>query len=137
MKSKFKFDAQDLAQIRKKHRLDLILLHGSQAEGKTHPQSDLDIAVLPQKKSTQLDLLTLYAELAKVLNHDRVDIVNLKGANPLLLKAVTDKAQLLAGDKSALENLRHKAFHQYSDYAPYLEREQKYVKERLKSYGTS
>ena len=76
-----------LGKIAKKFRLKLILAFGSQVNGKTHPESDLDIAVLfpsgdfPFKKYGEL-----HSGLLGIFPGNDVDIVILNRADPLLLK---------------------------------------------------
>jgi len=115
-------DAQNISQ---QHHLKLILLHGSVLSGQTHAQSDIDLAVLPEKNQ-DLNILDLFNSLAK-LGYSNTDIVNLDTANPLLLKTITDRAQILAGKKEDLDKLQLKALHLYNDYLPYLKLEKQYV----------
>lgn len=119
-------------KIRKKHKLALILLHGSQVAKKLHQKSDLDIAVLPEK-GVNFDLLELIADLNRAFGTDRVDIVNLSRADPLPLFAVSKKSKLLSGNKDIYQKLKLKAFRKYNDYLPYLEKERVLVLKKLKS----
>jgi predicted nucleotidyltransferase len=84
-----------LDQLRQSHHLKLILLHGSQVDGQTHTHSDIDIAVYGRVQ--KVDSLALIRQLAEIFQSDKIDLVNLNIADPLLLKAVTDKARLIAG----------------------------------------
>lgn len=127
-----------LDKIRKKHGLELILLHGSQITGRLHKESDVDIAILPKKDNKGVvDLIKLISDLAKAFRSGRVDIVNLKHADPLLLFGVAQNCHLLSGNKSALVNLKLYAFHRYNDYLPYFELEQKITLKRLNQYVTT
>ena len=126
-----------LEEIRKKHNLSLILMHGSQVTGKIHTNSDTDVAVVRKNTSESFDFLALTADLSNYLKTDRVDLVDVTHANPLLLFAVTRKSKLLAGTDNDYEKLIYLAFHKYADYQPYLKREAKFVKERIKTYAQS
>jgi len=122
---------QKLKLIRKKHHLALILLHGSHVTGKTHPKSDLDIAVLANNPHQAINLFKLTADLINALEVDKVDLANLTHADPLLLKTVTSNCQLLSGTKSQLDKLQLKAFHRYNNYLPYLKLEHQFVANNL------
>ncbi len=124
-----------LEDIRKKHSLSLILMHGSQVSGKTHPKSDTDIAVMQKDGDKNLDLLSLYGNFAKIFKTDKIDIVNLTRANPLLLFTVARKSKLLAGSKVDYERFLRLAFYKYNDYKPYLKYEAEFIKERVNSYA--
>ena len=118
-------------QIRRQHHLKLILLHGSHVTGQIHPKSDLDIAVLSQDPTQNLDTLTLIRDLSMVFHTDHLDLTNLNHANPLLLKTVTNTATLLSGHQSDFDQLQLLAFHRYSDYLPYLRAEYQFVTSKL------
>ena len=75
--------------------LSLVLLFGSQATGKTHRESDVDIAYLSDKS---LDLMTearLMVDLMPIFESSAVDVVDLKKAPPLLMKLIFDHHKVL------------------------------------------
>jgi len=110
----------NLEEIRKKYNLSLILMHGSQVSGKTHSESDTDIAFVRQNDSLKVNFLELLADLSKLLKKDKIDLVDITHANPLLLQKVIIKSKLLAGDKSNYDRLSLEAFHKYCDYKYFL-----------------
>lgn len=122
---------QRLKEIRQKYALALILLHGSQVSGQIHAKSDVDIAVLSQVRGQTLDRLALIVDLNDALESQAVDLTVLDYADPLLLKTVADKAQLLAGIAIDLFKLRLRAFHAYNNYLPYLKMEADFVRSQL------
>jgi len=121
-------------EIRKKYNLSLILLHGSQVTGKLHKESDMDVAVLRKDMDINFDLLDLIFDLANELNNQKIDVVDITNANPLLLFAVMKNSKLLSGDEKEFESLKLTAFHKYSDYFPYFKKEADFIKERIFSY---
>ena len=123
-----------LETIRRRHQLKLILLHGSQVDGRIHPHSDYDIAVVATGK---YDQLKLYADLSRHFDTDKLDIADITHADPLFLYAVLSKSKLIAGSQKDYDHLQHLAFHKYQDYQPYLQMEANYIKERLKRYVTA
>ena len=132
-----KIDKDELEKIREKHNLLLIILHGSQVHGKTHPKSDVDIGVVRKDNKQKPRLLELIKDLSKAFKTDKVDISDLTHADPLLLYSAVRKSTLLAGKKADYDKLLRLAFHKYSDYLPFLKDEREFVIERIKSYVTN
>ena len=120
---------KELDQVRAKYGLSLILLHGSQIDGKTHPESDIDLAILP--KDNDFDLVGLISELIGIFQSDKIDVANLKNANPLLLFSVAKDARLLSGEDSDFDDFQFRAFKRYVDYLPRLKEEEIFIKEKL------
>ena len=116
-----------LDTIRKKYRLALILAHGSQVSHQTHPQSDLDIAILPQNPHQTINFINLINDLSQIFPNQHIDLVNLAKTNPLLLKRVADQCQLLSGSQQNLAKFQLQAFHRYNDYLPYFKLEQQHI----------
>lgn len=126
----------NLEEIRKKHNLSLILLHGSQVTGAVHAKSDTDIAVMQKTDSKNLDILSLYKDFISFFKTDKIDIANITRANPLLAFAVARKSKLLSGSKDDYDNFVRASFFKYNDYKPYLKMEQDFTKEKINSYVT-
>jgi uncharacterized protein len=83
-------------------------LFGSQAEGRAHRESDIDVAVLLQwdrypTHGERFDArVTLSSELIAVLNHNEVDVVILNDAPPPLgRKIVYDGIRAYLADPAA------------------------------------
>lgn len=74
-----------IKEIAEKYNLRLVLLFGSQASGKTHFASDFDIAILGEKPIDIEKELEIRYEFVKIFKTDAVDVVNIRGASPLLL----------------------------------------------------
>lgn len=127
----------DMEEIRKKHNLLLILMHGSQISGKTHFESDTDIAFVRKSTNLNINFLELLADITNLLKKNKVDLVDITHANPLLMFAVTSKSKLLAGNQKDYDALFHKAYNLYSDYLPYLKMEADFVKERINNYANN
>ena len=120
-----------LNQIRQSHRLSLLLLCGSQIGTQVHPNSDTDIAILRQPGVLELDSLKLINQLHLVFHTEKIDLIDITHADPLLLHSITTNSILLSGRLHELELLQLKAFHLYNDYQPYLKLEREFVQERL------
>jgi predicted nucleotidyltransferase len=114
--------------IAHKYRTRLILQFGSTVSGKTHPRSDVDIAVLLEHPDLSLrDHAELLHELQLLFTDRDVDLVILNRADPLLLKQVSDRFVRLYGSEQELQRFRLLAFKRYQDHGRYLEMERRYV----------
>jgi len=120
--------------VGKKHGLSLILLHGSQVDGRVHKKSDVDIAVLRRNVNKKLDLLALIYSLSEKFENDKIDVLDLTTADPLTAFAVARKNKLLSGSKQDYDKFLKKAFMKYGDYVPYLEKEREFVKQKIERY---
>ncbi len=93
---------QAAERIAKKYDLKLVALFGSQATGKTHEKSDIDIAVLG-KQAVDFDVQTkIWSEFSDVFKRDDIEVVVLNGASPTMMYVLVRDGKLLyekaAGD---------------------------------------
>lgn len=72
--------------------LQMVILFGSQAAGEARRESDIDLALLGDHP---LDLVSQTTEAIRLLKQSRVDLVDLRRANPLLMMEVVRKGTLL------------------------------------------
>lgn len=77
----------------------LIYLFGSQADGSSTPSSDIDIAMLLEKKMNPVARFDLEQTLAIELNQD-VDLVDLLTASTVLQNQVITHGSLLFGSEN-------------------------------------
>jgi predicted nucleotidyltransferase len=119
---------RSVAEVASRHGVALLLQFGSSVTGLTHPQSDVDFAVLlhqPQASlATQADLM---ADLQALVPERKVDVAFLDHADPLLLKQVCEHCELVFGSQRRLDELKMYAFTRYQDHRPYFEMERAYV----------
>ncbi|MBI2401677.1 MAG: nucleotidyltransferase domain-containing protein [Gemmatimonadetes bacterium] len=118
-----------LADVVRRHGIRLLLLHGSQAKGRLHAKSDLDLAV--QLEDPDRNPFELAADLQALFPKYQVDVVSLNRADPLLAWQVCRDARLLAGDPTAFANRCLYAWRRYVEYRPFLELEARAVTNRL------
>lgn len=84
------------------HGIRLLLQFGSTVTGRTHESSDVDLAVLLDKRPSSLDAhLALVADLQAFLPGHDVDVALVNGADPLFLKKITEQRRLLYGTSGA------------------------------------
>ena len=72
-----------LARLARKHRLGLLVLFGSRAQGRARPKSDVDLAYLGSDLRRTPDLLRLWGDCADLFGTERVDLLDLRTADPL------------------------------------------------------
>ena len=73
-------------------RLELVVLFGSMAKGRQGPRSDVDVAV---RCTGDADLDRLYVALAPRLRSDRLDLVDVRRASPLLMMEIARSGRVL------------------------------------------
>ncbi|MFP4686902.1 MAG: type VII toxin-antitoxin system MntA family adenylyltransferase antitoxin [bacterium] len=122
----------------KKNGIELLLLFGSVAREKEHRSSDIDFAYRSKKRlefSREMEFKNSLKTIFDLKDYS-VDLVYIKEADPLLLKKISEDAFLIFGSEKDFYEFKRIAFHKYSDYKPYLQREKietaKLI-ERLKS----
>ena len=125
-------DEERLGQVAAAHGVRLLVQFGSTVRGRAHGRSDVDLGVLLEQASPDLEA---YGSLAQDLQgcfHDRpVDVAVLNHADPLFLKQVMDGARLLYGPVRRFQELRILAFKRYQDHRRFLALERDVVARRL------
>jgi predicted nucleotidyltransferase len=81
-----------LAPLFKEGALQLVLLFGSQSSGTVHSESDIDLGFLFDES---VDLLELTNKIIQLLHTERLDVVDLRRANPLLCFSAARQGKLL------------------------------------------
>lgn len=104
-------------------------LFGSQAEGRAHRESDVDVAVLLDRKRYPTDRdrfearVRLTSDLISVLNVNEVDLVILNDVPPLFgRRIVYEGKKLFLGDPEEDLAFTRDVQLQAADIAPWLER---------------
>ena len=100
--------------------LDLVVLFGSHAAGRARATSDIDLGVLVAVDRTEERLEEIRVEVIRLVGTDRVDVVDLRRAPPLLAMAIARKGKVLheerAGVFAAFASL---ALRRYTDTAKF------------------
>ncbi|MFB6252708.1 MAG: nucleotidyltransferase family protein [Halobellus sp.] len=107
------FDLDTLGDVLREHPVRLAILFGSHATGRTHPESDVDLAVefesqRPSDPEYNEVFFGLSADFSDALGTDDVDLVDLHAASPELVSAVFEHGILLVGDPTHAEELRRR-----------------------------
>ena len=97
----------------------LIILFGSQARATAGAISDFDVAVVGNQALTLEEKTEIKTALAKKMNalEDKIDLVDLWDASPLLRYEVAQTGKLLEGDEFDFLRFKVLAWKQYQDTA--------------------
>jgi predicted nucleotidyltransferase len=97
----------------------LIVLYGSQARGTSGKNSDTDVAVLGARPLTLEEKSEMSTYIAKKLgvSEDKLDLVDLFNAPPLLAHQIGETGKLLEGEPFDFTRFRIRAWKQYLDTA--------------------
>jgi predicted nucleotidyltransferase len=123
--------------FRKYPDIQAVYLFGSAASGKTHAESDLDLAILPEQPSLRGQKLDILADLAREGFSD-VDLVFLDTKDVVIkFESVRQNRLLYCAkdfDANAFFSL---VVRQYFDFAPYLKIQREAYKRRVLHDGQS
>ena len=88
------------ALFKNRPNVNFAYLFGSYAKGYASSSSDLDIGVFFKEKPDILQLADLRADLQKTLHFDKIDLVSLNGASPILCFEAISGRRIFARDRS-------------------------------------
>jgi len=105
---------------------------GSRARGKARPRSDVDLAVLLDRRLSLGDELRLRAEVVETLRRDDVDLVILNQAPPVICyEVVAAGRRLFARDPEAADDFEHRTAMRYFDTEHLRETQRRIAREIL------
>ena len=112
-------DEQVLTAVQEIPGIAVLVVFGSRARGTPRPDSDLDVAVLPESADSR-DRWHLQAKIAVALAdlapEGRVDVVLLDEADNDLRQAIMESGRVLrGGDLEAWKELRVRTMREYGD----------------------
>lgn len=114
-------------------------LFGSHAEGRAHRESDVDVAVLldrrlcPDPKERFEKRIELTTALIAALHENDVDLVVLNDAPPLLGRSIVLKGRLVhCSDREAEHAFRRDVQIRAADLAPFVEKARRRLLEALR-----
>jgi len=108
----------------------LIILFGSRANHYARKGSDFDIAFLGSGQMTLTKKIVLKEKLSNTLkiNEDKIDLIDLWEASPLLQWQVATTGRLLLGKKQDFEKFQIMAFKRYQNTAKFRRVREKLMK---------
>jgi predicted nucleotidyltransferase len=108
-----------LDRICGKYGIQLLALFGSHVKGGNRGDSDVDVAFLADE-GRRTNPLNLYGDLVPVLGTDRLDLVNLRSAGPLLRWNVAREGVCIwSREPDVWLRLMIKASHEWNDNRRY------------------
>lgn len=120
---------QKIQKIGKKHRLDFIILHGSQVTGKKGPEPDVDIAIYRNGGIDFKEEMQLFLELSKIFGEfGELDLKTLHKKNPLFRYYVIRDGILVYGNKTAYNFYKAYAYRDFQEAKPLFALEEYLVK---------
>ena len=116
-------------EIARRHQLALIVQFGSTVSGTVHGASDVDVAVLFDRRPPSFEEQARIAQdLQALFPGQELDLAVLDRADPLFLKQVFERCRLLAGSPRRFAEMRIYAFKRYQDHRRYLALEREHVR---------
>lgn len=110
---------RQIGKIAKKHGLLFVVLFGSQATGRIHSKSDIDVAVLPKDQET-LSIAT--EDITGAFGRDDVEVADLSVPSPYLWRVVArDGILLFEAEQGLFSKWRLRAMNLWYDTAPIRE----------------
>lgn len=121
-----------ISAIAEKYHLSLVLLFGSQATGKTHSKSDVDIAYFGQEPLSLAEESKLVIDLMQAFRTDAVDLVSLQNASPLLRYQIAGSGRAIYELTPGLfTSFFIHALRQYEEAKPLFRLRSKYLDKRI------
>ncbi len=127
-------DQNRLRNICKEDNLSLVILFGSHSRGQADKNSDLDLAVLADRKAINDDFeFSLLTTFIHLIQRDNLDLVLLNRADPLLQSQIARYGTLLYEKSPGLFNrFRVQAMKNYDDAQKFIQLGEAYVHNFLK-----
>ena len=124
---------EKLTPLFKEKGLQFVLLFGSAASGKTHKESDIDLAFLYDEP---VGILGLTNQVIRLLHTDHVDVVDLHRASPLLRISASKQGILLYERSPGLFHAFYSlAFRRYIDTKKLRKGREESIKSFLEEKG--
>jgi predicted nucleotidyltransferase len=129
-------DNTEIAAFCKENSIELLVLFGSQAVGKTHEGSDVDVAVKIRRgiEGSKLDLIF---QLGGIFKEGEIDLVLItRDTDPLLLHEIFSQGKLLYEERPGIyEEERLRAWKLYLDTEKLRRMQKDYIKKFAEKYG--
>ena len=127
---------QKFTELAVKNGIVLGVLFGSQATGRTHSQSDVDVGFIAQQKLGLMDIAKIQEALMVSTSYDMIELVDLKNAPPLLLKSVAEEGILLyEKELGDFDRLKIYGIKLYMEAQPLYQARALELKQSLLNYG--
>ncbi len=118
--------------LAKKHKLKLLILFGSQAQGGTHVGSDVDLAFFPREK---IDTERLREDLMRLFKRADLDLIDISAThNHLLRYQIMRHGKVLYEESVGLKSKwEGQSYIDYMDFKCYYEMRSKLLSEKIEA----
>jgi len=121
-----------ISEIAERYELHFILLFGSGATGTATDESDVDVAVYGRHILTETEKIELVVELSPFFKTEKIDLVDIKTAPPLLRKKIFDAYKVIyLKDASLLYQIELTSLYEYKEQCIIYEMRHERLKEAL------
>lgn len=121
----------DLAPLINTYDLNLLLSFGSFGTERFTPESDIDLAYQAKRALSPDEELRLLRDLIFTFHRDRIDLVDLSKASPLLMFEVATNGKVLYEEKDGFLRFKLKASARYADTQKLRRLRQDYLNQEL------
>lgn len=126
----------NLSEIIKKNNIKLLLTFGSYNTERFNERSDIDVGYLSKRALTLDEEIQLLHALTVHFGRDRIDLVNLTKAVPLLLYEIACNSNVLYEEDNSYILFKLRASARYADTRFLREARRKYLEEQLALFDT-
>lgn len=114
-----------LVKLSKKYNLKLLILFGSRVKGNYRENSDWDFAYLPNNKFVNNDETNLFNDLMKLLNYEKIDLINLRNPKSyLVVKNIFFEGVLIyESEKRLFKEMKYNSWISYLDFKKYYNKQ--------------
>ena len=104
-----------LREVARENGLKFIIIYGSLAKEQHKPESDIDIAILGEKKAGLKKYLYLFTQFSEIFPGKEIDLKSLHRVDPLFRYLVVRDGMLLCGNPTDYLEFKSYAFRDYQE----------------------
>lgn len=121
----------NIKELVKKYDLLLLLTFGSYGTDRFNRNSDIDVGYLSKRTLSIDEEMQLLHDLVMLFNRDKIDLVNLKKALPLLIYEIACKSNVLYEENNSYIQFKMRASARYADTQILRDARRKYIEEQF------
>lgn len=126
----------DLEEIVRKYNIELMITFGSYGSDRFRVDSDIDIAFQPNYDLSSQEELSLLYDLMVYFRRDRIDLVNLVKADPLLLYEIACNGKPAYEKRDSFLRFKLKASARYADTKFLRDARRQWLNEQLQLFDS-
>jgi len=128
-------DINKVKKIARKYRLRILIMFGSQVQGKTHKESDLDLTFYP---TINIDEETLLQELMDLFKRADIDLINLKTTHnhSVRYEILSTGKVLFEAEKGLKSKMEWQSYFDFVDFKKYYDLRSKLLDKKIEEMIT-